>query len=597
MTRSGLPFVAAIAVITAAPLHAVILSAEQTNQIAALTYQAAAAEASFKRQANAALIAQRGAIDAKVAELSAIQLRATQSAKEAKASAANVARLQREIAAAKLGFTAQLAEKDNDFARERAILLAAGEKLAETPQGLEALTLFNAGGKESWAKAKLVLAEIEATRAAKRRVDAGNDKRATATLYAQARDKGYETLASVTAKYEEVVATDPSWFWDWLVLSRLYLDASRVDDALRTAKQGEARAVDDRARMHAAGDLANVQRVRGERAEALGYHQLRLILARKLAAAYPGAEKEQRYVFVSLVRLGQFYVRQLDTAAALPVLREALAITRLLVAANPASLLYKNDLAASLGENAKALNQLRDRTGALVFIEESVAVRREALALDPSSIRAQLVLVDALDVSGLTYMNLGNVDIARTRFEEQNKLMRMIVATDPLSQEYQSTFTSTLDKLGDIAKKQGKFGDAVSYYTESLAIRRKLIAKLNNVEINPLVMLSLLRLGVAFEENKDREGARPYYEELLVVARSISAADPGLLQYQRVVGTALESLADMGALPGGWPAVVSHIESLAGKDGLLPQDAAWLAEVKKRATEHSAVPVKGSTPK
>ena len=583
MIRIGIPAVVAVAALSYAPVHAVVLTSEQTNQVAALTYQAAAAEASFKRQANAALTAQRGLIDAKVAELGAVRMKAAQSAKAAKELAASVARLQREISAAKFAFTAQLAEKDSEFARERAVLLAAGEKLAETAEGLEALTLFNAGGQENWVKAKLVLAQIEATREAKRRADAASDKRAAAELYEQARDKGYETLASVILKREAVVEADPSLSVDWQTLAVLYRAAARLDDALRATRNALAAAVTGRQRMVAQSDLAEILSRRGDTNAARAEFATAVAMGREVAAADPNSWKEQANLVATLHQYGDFlhHNGQLDASFALQ--NEALEIARKLLAADPESAFIKRMAFRSLRDVGGKYILRGNTPAATAHLQEALAMARAIVADDPTSLGAQRLLGGQLTLTGLLLMRDKKFADAEMLMSEKLMLSRKFVAADPQSVGDQVSLINALNGLALVLKDSGRPAAALQPYREALVLARR------NANLPQSIYVAALNnVGDVFRMTGDAAGSRAHFEEMLPAARAMAQKDP-VLTNRRRVAYALEGLAELGALKGGWPIVLAEIESFVDSKGVLAaRDAEWRDRIKLKAKPSAA---------
>ena len=62
------------------------------------------------------------------------------------------------------------------------------------------------------------------------------DGRAIAELMLNARGKGQADTAKVIGAFEDVARLDPAENWDWVVLTRLYMDAGRMADAASAAQ-------------------------------------------------------------------------------------------------------------------------------------------------------------------------------------------------------------------------------------------------------------------------------------------------------------------------------------------------------------------------
>jgi chorismate mutase len=199
-------------------------TAQERNEIATLTYSSSAAQASFSRQANSELMQLRSVIDQRDQQIA--ELRAKLAARSAnvgqyKETIAELERLLADAAREKDRFVELLAKQDEDFERERQILLEVGDSLIETPQGTEALRLFNLGGKENWQASKEILAQIASARATAA-------LRSEAVLYSQAVQRGLETTANAILKWEEVARLAPK-MTDLSELQELYLNAGMTD--------------------------------------------------------------------------------------------------------------------------------------------------------------------------------------------------------------------------------------------------------------------------------------------------------------------------------------------------------------------------------
>jgi len=268
----------------------------------------------------------------------------------AQASQATAAQLEAEakLATAQRDFIAQLAKKDRAYAEEIAVFRGQVTDIASTPEGAEALAMFN-GGDELGALAILdkLRAANDAARDRRAAIESAAEGRRIAALALEARAKGKLKTSAVIARYEDVVARDPGVFWDWIELRRLYRDAGRLADARVAAEKAIQLADGERNRLVALRELADVQLRSGAFAKALQSTREGVAIARRLAATRSN-DLTQRDLSVSLNQLGLLLERSGDLDGALNALEEGLTIDRFRATNEPDNLVAQRDVAIAL---------------------------------------------------------------------------------------------------------------------------------------------------------------------------------------------------------------------------------------------------------
>lgn len=223
-------------------------SAADSAKIAMLIFQARSTQDAAAKSMDAMTITLRQQLDASRGALS--HARQTLSALRAqsdvaKAARTRVAQLDAKVTQLTLDYSARLAEQDAGYRRERMQLLAAAERLLETPDGRRALDLYNSGDSGHWAEAKIVLDKVRHARRA-------SDTRAAARLYEEKMGQGQEPASSVIAMFEEIVADGFVEASDALSLSNLYSSEHRLIEAAKAAESAFSLAQDDQTRLQAA---------------------------------------------------------------------------------------------------------------------------------------------------------------------------------------------------------------------------------------------------------------------------------------------------------------------------------------------------------
>jgi len=503
-----------------------ITSSADRARIAMLVYQSQSARQADLRRGDAAtreLRAKAAAADKMVVatrtQLATARARGASAEKRALLLERELDEHEQALAKAAETYTNELAKRDEDYARERAILLSTGERLLKTPEGRKVLDLYNSGGEANWKEAKTVL---EVAQRARRALDA----RDTARLYGEARAKGLETARAALAKYEEVVRDDSGQVDDWLAIAFLRRDLDehaqslvaldRAESVATTARErwgialhrsyaasatkGEGTAIPfadqavalmreilkgkhiptDHGRLVESLKLSadlhlNAAIMGGDRGE---YQKAREAAAdAEIQAANPRHRFEAPELLVeSRLVLGEvFRLHERDFVAANRQYDSAIAQARSNVAARPQSLVEKRRLAGALRRKAAAwLNESRV-DGVDLYLREAIEISRTALRSDAESMFSAVNLAN-------DYSELGRILKMQRRFDEaKSELMRGLeisrrtTKNGSLSAHNVQRFLRM--ELGHVQLLQNRFDEAVASYTSVLRSTEEQIAR------------------------------------------------------------------------------------------------------------------------
>jgi tetratricopeptide (TPR) repeat protein len=554
LVAGAAPLVAAAQPGRPAPTAGINVQAE----VAAAVYAATATHQAIERGLD-------GELKAKRQQIEALQARVKAGEKAAKA----------QLALAQKTFTDALAARDRLYAAEIAAFRGAVEDIAKTPEGVEALAVFN-GGDEAGALAILdrLAAAREEGRQKKAAVEHAADLRRNAALALEARDRGKVSTAAVIARYEEVTALDPGLHWDWVTLCRLYREAGKLADARKAAEQAARTATRDRERSVAFNELGDVETAQGDLAGARKAYEQGLVIARALAAADPSNAQAKRDLSISLGKLGDVVTAQGDLASARKAYEEALAITRALAASDPSNPDARRDVSVALNWLGQVLLAQGDYPGARKAYEESLAIARDLAAFEPPRANARRDLSAALWNLGAVLAAQGDLAGARKSFEEGLAIARAMVAADPSNADARRVVFLSVAKLGEVLVAQGDFAGARTAFEEGLGVARALAAAdPSSADARRNVSVSLNELGDVLVIQGDLVGARKAYEESLGLRRALAASDPSSGDARRDVGVTLDKLGKvlkgLGDLAGARKA---YEESLGGARAHLASD-------------------------
>ncbi|MHC9064543.1 DUF4062 domain-containing protein [Nitrospira sp. CMX1] len=270
-------------------------------------YAASATQTASERTDDVVLRAQREEIEALRAQVQA-----------------GAAQHQADLTNAEKQYVAELAARDRVYAQEIVVFRKAVKDIADTPEGVAALTRFNAGDEPG---AITVLDQLRAAHNAARQkradLESAAEGRRIATLALEARTRGKLTTAQVITRYEEVTRLDPGVHWDWIELGRLYEDSGNLPGALRAAQAAGVTAEDERDQSVANNAIGDVLVAQGDLPAALTAFRAGLGIAEALAMRDPANTGWQRDLYVSYWRLADLAEKQKATKEALTYWKQA----------------------------------------------------------------------------------------------------------------------------------------------------------------------------------------------------------------------------------------------------------------------------------
>jgi tetratricopeptide (TPR) repeat protein len=280
-----------------------------------------------------------------------------------------------ELIAAQERYVTNLASRDRAYSQEIAVLRAAVIDIASTPEGAGALARFNAGDEIG---ALVVLDQMVEARASARQVrvniETAAERRRVAELALEARARGRLDTNAVTARYEEVTRLDPNVHWDWIELTRLYVDAGQLADARRSASRALELASNPRERSTALIDLGDVLSALGEDSGARARYEEALSIDRAISASNSALDEDMRRdLSIALSRLGDVSLGLGDADAAVLYYRESLQRDYQLSRTAPSQIAFQ-DICTDLNDITDAFVAQGELSAARQHIEVGVGL-------------------------------------------------------------------------------------------------------------------------------------------------------------------------------------------------------------------------------
>ena len=477
-------FIGSMFLILAAILFSAVNEAQASDlpnreaEITAALYAASATQAASERALNHRIREQQRVIEQLQAQV---------------ASSVEAERVRPQLTAAQEQLIADLAERDQRYAREIAAFRGVIEGIAASPEGLRALELFNEGERSL---ALFILDELR--RDNSQSVSVATEVRRVAQMALEARAYGDATTDDVIDRYETVVDLDPGEPRDWLTLAELYSEDGEPDRSRRAAEQaieisGDALVTGDAyAFLGAAAELAGDQ----EQSRNLVGHGLTVV---EQAITRDSDNGELLYLKVRLGNiLGGSYV-QSSTATALRTLNDIAVDAELMIRMDDEndewqaqrSLVYQ-----SIGEahfySGNFHEMERAYRRALEIAEFVRAMAPDVLSWIYLEGIATIRIADAIRAPHLlrtepgTAQNSADMREVQQLYRMAQQLIDELIQVDPRNTKWSRTHARLLHRRGETQRMLGDFAGAARYFEQSSEAFRRITYQSDNDSVTLL---------------------------------------------------------------------------------------------------------------
>lgn len=560
------------------------LTVSERNERASFQYASSQAQASLARLANAEISRLRDDIARRDGQIATTRQRIrslTGRIEELQQAQALLEALLDEATREKEQLLNLLVERDVQFAIEREALLDQANTLLETPQGAEALRLFNEGGRDNYLAAQAILA-------AERRVRTASDLRTSAKLASSALERadGSETVAGAIIIWEAVVEQAPR-LTDLLELGRLYGIGGRLQDFVATNNRLEQFARTEKDRMQIALQTADAAFALGDSVarrsalqRAIGHGET--LVATSDEPANPFLLALARYALVVEA------APALDVATARTQVDLALSTFAEAAAANPGNVLIDQEvirgkllsLAVGLAEQATTLEGARRLSRQDYDPTPFQAVLAEARTLseaNPGNFHVRGVLAGLVcGTSGLIMQFapapaalLAGDCLARTRD---------YVNADSSNLAAQMNLVDALRRKAQVDSARGDWHAAYAAVDEALGISRT-VSNLSPALVQAKAAQAglLVDQAVAAFSVGRRDNIASMLDESLSLFEQLLLVDPDNPQYHRSIADACIKAADNQVRVSGAASAVPYlVKGLASARAVSSRtDALW----------------------
>lgn len=510
--------------VTAIPVSAIAASASSADRarIALLVYQSQSARQADLRRGDAATRALRARADGAErlamvtrSELLRASVEGASAKKRARQLELELEEHQRTLAEAAEKYTAELAKRDADYARERNILISTGERLLKTPEGRRVLDLYNAGGEANWKEAKAILDES-------RRVRRALDTRDSAVMYSQARAKGLETTGAVIALYEELLRDDPSRADDLLFVALLYRESGQKQKAVQAAETGAGLASGEVGRTQALVEVARARRAGGDVAGALVILGDAEKAARAFMASSSGKTEAQLNLGGVLLNRGSTLLEKGEVRLARQALAEAVQRYEAVPGAHHVWAIREHYLSALLGLATTYWSE-DDIASAAPYIRKASAVAREGLKRHPGLAEAREKVAQTLAGLGDLLTSEWKHGPALAQYLEAHEIYQQLIKEDPGLVWYDQQLEYLGRAIGSARIELNQNSGALVKLQESEKIARNH----SSIPFRSGLQAGLRRQGVALVALGREQEAQQRWSLALSAGRALFERDAG----------------------------------------------------------------------
>ncbi|WP_417841599.1 tetratricopeptide repeat protein [Terasakiella sp.] len=394
------------------------------------------------------------------------------------------------------------------------------------------------------------------------------------------------------AAFEKVMELTPhAQAWDYIYLTRLYINSAQRENALATVEQGlsvvDAKDRDYFALLIEKSDLSILV---GDREDA--HSNLQTVHQYMLARANRDPENTewQRDLSISYNKIADVLRDKGKADDALSHYQKSLEIFLKLAKHDPENTEWQRDLSVSYNKIADVLREKGKADDALNHYQKSLEIRQNLAKHDPENAEWQRDLSVSYNKIAGVLRAKGKADDALNSYQKSLEIRQNLAKHDPENTEWQRDLSVSYDKIADVLRDKGKADDALSHYQKSLEIVLKL-AKHDpeNTQWQRDLSISYNKIANVLRDKGKADDALTYFQEDLKIAQKLAKHDPENAEWQRDL---LVSYAKLAGTPGSgvsWQQAVDQVLTMEKRGILNPVDH-WMIEQcqKKLAAEKAA---------
>lgn len=372
---------------------------------------------------------------------------------------------------------AQLAAKDSEYAASiRAYREGLSELLADNdPAIVAAFNRYAEGDASALDDLQDITRIIRKSREAGLRARNGADQRAIALTFLDAKDKGLKTTMQALAPWQEATRVDPTFFVQWIHISRLHRELGNFSDARFAANEAKKVAYSDRDRSLALDEVGDVAVLEGRLDDARAAYKDGLSLSRQLAAANPSRAAAWRDVGVSLNKVGTVAMRLRQFDDARKAFNEELNLFKNLSSNKLNCLTVWRDISVVRDKIGDLAIQEQRRDDAFKSYSEALKISEKRFECYPNSMQASRDLTTSYNKMGDVTTILQRFDDAKIHYEKALKLADTAFKRNPSDLNILRDLIVTLNNNGDISFEQTRLDDAQRFYESALTHARSAV--------------------------------------------------------------------------------------------------------------------------
>ncbi|WP_155905066.1 hypothetical protein [Methylopila sp. M107] len=371
--------------------------------------------------------------------------------------------------------------------------------------------------------------------------------------------------------------------WRWFELGdelRLFSRLAEAASAYAAGGDAARRTGDQRYLAMSLSRIGEVQVAQGHLDRALKSLLDGLAIFKARAASDLEDAQRRRDLSVSFEKIGDVQVAQGRLDEALKSFLDGLAIREALAASDRSNTEWRRDISVSLNKigDVQVAQGLLD--GALASYRGGLAIVEELTASDPDNVEWRRDLSVSFNRIGDVQVAQARLTDAMTSYSDGLAIAESLTASDPGNAQWRRDHSVSFDRIGDVHVAQGSLDEALTSYRAGLAIREALAASdSGNAEWRRNLAVSFSKIGDVHFAQGRLDDAVTNYRADLAIAETLAASDRGNAQWQHDLAVSHSKLAN--AYRGQDNAAASLSALYAGRAimmelaALSPGNAVW----------------------
>jgi len=245
---------------------------------------------------------------------------------------------------------------------------------------------------------------------------------------------------------------------------------------------------------------------------------------------------------------------------------------------DPENTLWQHDLSISYEKIADVLRDKGKADDALSHYQKSLEIRQNLAKHDPENTQWQRDLWVSYNKIANVLFDKKKTDEAQAHYQKSLKIVQQLVKHDPGNTEWQRDLAISYDKIANILRTERETNKALTYYQKSLEIVQNLVKHdLGNTEWQRDLSISYEKIADVLRDKGKADDALSHYQKSLEIRQNLAKHDSENAEWQRDLLVSYTKLANTPGSGVSWQQAVDQVLAMEKRGILNPVDH-WIIE-------------------